>query len=173
MMWAASFVVHTPSLETVMRNPVVWYCSQQKWLMLHILSALYPSKPRRYLQESTYKFQWLWLMSTGLPLRNCKSCFSFSLLLMQIVSFRQWLGLVESMSWPKVSSLVFRFWNLPWTMGSIPSLNGSLDIALSNVHTRSPRWRTFQTIDATELTSRKSTESCWCLNGFHSLCADV
>jgi len=35
-----------------------------------------------------------------------------------------------------------------------PDSNGSLDIALSNVHTQSPQRRAFQTVDATELASR-------------------
>jgi len=39
-------------------------------------------------------------------------------------------------------------------MGPITSSNGSLDIALSNVHTKSPQWRTFQNVDAPELASR-------------------
>jgi len=39
-------------------------------------------------------------------------------------------------------------------MGPIPSSNGSLDIALSNVHNQSHRRRTFLTVDTTELASR-------------------
>ena len=39
-------------------------------------------------------------------------------------------------------------------MGPLPSSNGTLGIALSNAHTWSPRWRTFQTVDATESASK-------------------
>ena len=40
-------------------------------------------------------------------------------------------------------------------MDPIPSSNGSLDIALFNMHNQSPRQRNFQTVDATELASRQ------------------
>ena len=57
-------------------------------------------------------------------------------------------------SWPKVSSLLFRFWGLPSTNGPTIQLKWTLDIALFNAHTYSSRRCTFQTVDATELESR-------------------
>ena len=75
-------------------------------------------------------------------------------------------------AWPKVSHLFSDSEVYHEQMDPIPSSNGSLDKALSNMHTLSPRQRTFQTIDATEFAS-KLTQSWWCLHWFLGLRADV
>jgi len=51
-------------------------------------------------------------------------------------------------------------------MGPIPSSDGSLDIALSIVHTYIPQRRTFQIVDAPELASG------WEINTAVGVCVD-
>jgi len=58
------------------------------------------------------------------------------------------------MAWAKVTSLFVDSEAYHEQMGPISSSNASLDIALPNARTWSPRRRTFQTVNAPELASR-------------------
>ena len=59
-------------------------------------------------------------------------------------------------------------------LSPIPKSSGSLDIALSNAHTKSPRWGTFQTVNATELASGWEINTELLVFAFiFGLCADV
>jgi len=59
-------------------------------------------------------------------------------------------------------------------MDPIPSSSGSLDVALSNAHNKSPRWRTFRpSTHQTWPGDRKLTQSFGCLRWFLGLHTDV
>ena len=79
------------------------------------------------------------------------------------------------MSWPKVSSLVFRFGNAPWTIGPNTQLKWKLRYSLIQCAYLEPSALTFfrPSRQPNWSRDRKLTQSCWCLHWLLGLRVDV
>ena len=77
------------------------------------------------------------------------------------------------MSWPKVSSLVFRLWSLPWTNGLNTQLKWKLRYSPIQCAYLEPFMTHFSERRCNRIClDRKLTRSCWCFHWFFGLRVD-
>jgi len=84
------------------------------------------------------------------------------------------LSIKGVMSWPNVSSLVFRFWSPPWTNG--PNTQLKWKLRYSPIHCAYLKSSATHFLDRRRNRiglDRKLTQSCWCLHWFFGLRAVV